>query len=148
MQYERRGMQLQALRVRHDEDHYAILKKPARRLARKFADASCFPVERISSRIVPEGGIPFHPLPLLCSRPTDPRSREESLARDGFNDFWGLPGMAPFLRTGEGGRGVRGIFKPLLSVGTLFSGTLVVALSPQLLPRRENLGVVCFGSTA
>lgn len=53
--------------------------------------------------------------------------------------------MAPFLRMGEGGRGVRGIFKPLLSVGTLFSGTLVVALSPQLLPRRENLGVVCFG---
>jgi len=45
---------------------------------------------------------------------------------------------------GEGGRGVRGIFKPLLSVGTLFSGTLVVALSPQLLSRRENLGVVCF----
>lgn len=70
---------------------------------------------------VPEGGIPFRP-----SRPrsTVPRSREKSLARDGFNDFWGLPGMAPFLRTGEGGRGVRGIFKPLLSVGTLFSGTL------------------------
>ncbi|CAL1686983.1 unnamed protein product [Lasius platythorax] len=42
--------------------------------------------------------------------------------------------MAPFLRMGEGGRGVRGIFKPLLSVGTLFSGALVVALSPQLLP--------------
>lgn len=76
------------------------------------------------------GGFPFRPL-----RPTAPRTREESLARDGFNDFWGLLGMAPFLRMGEGGRGVRGIFKPLLSVGTLFSGTLVVALSPQLLPR-------------
>lgn len=62
------------------------------------------------------------------------RTREKSLARDGFNDFWGLLVIAPFLRMGEGGRGGRGIFKPLLSVGTLFSGALVVALSPQLLP--------------
>lgn len=58
--------------------------------------------------------------------------------------------MAPFLRTGEGGRGAtrRGIFKPLLSVGTLFSGALVVALSRSFYPGEKTPGVVCFGRTA
>lgn len=81
--------------------HYAIPKKPARRPARKFADASCFPAERISSRIVPQGGWRI-PCPPTLRRPHRSHPSLRALERSPWRGmvlmiFGGCQEWHPFL---------------------------------------------------
>lgn len=95
----------------------------------RFLNSPASPRKEFPYRIISEDEILF--------------SGRECSVRDGFNDFWGLPGKASLLVTSEEGRGGAFLSPYFRQEPFVLSRALLVAFTPGKSFWRS--GVVCFG---